>query len=338
MRHRCPNNACRQRRPQRPTRVICHGWFPVRHGRRRRYRCLGCGGTFSRRTDTAYYRFRCSRRTFDRVAHLAVEGMSHAAITRVENVGWNTVNRCLAKAADFVQRFNESRTHDIELIELQADEIRTFAPGKARPTWVFTSMEVCSRMWISTIVGRRSYRNTQALLNDTLARGILVGIPLIATDGFKLYARVFRQLFRSVCIYGQVVKTWRKDRVIKVEQRPVIGTSRQLEEALERSEDSVRLNTAHIERLNLTLRQSVSYLARRSPGHARCPSYLTNQLQLARCHYNWLRPHLGLRFGKETRTPAMVAGLSHRALGFRDIFAPVPTAMSTWITGFEEGL
>jgi IS1 family transposase len=297
----------------------------VRHGRRRRYRCVGGGGTFSGRIDTAYYRFRCSPRTFDRVAHMAVEGMSRAAIARIEDVGWNTVNRWLTKAAGFAQRFNDARTRNIELIELQADEIRTFAPAKARPTWIFTSMEVCSRLWVSTVVGRRCYRNTHALFSDTLARGVIIGIPLIATDGLKFYAHVVRRLFGPVCIYGQVIKSWRKDRVTRVERRPVIGTSRRLEEALEQSQDSVRLNTAYIERLNLTLRRSVSYLARRSPGHARCPGRLTDQLELARCHYNFLRPHAGLRFGQETRTPAMVAGLSHRALSFRDIFVPAPT-------------
>ena len=321
----CPKNTCRQRRSQGPTKVIGHGWFPVRHGRRRRYRCLGCGGTFSRRSDTAYYRFRCSRRTFDRVSHLAVEGMSRAAIARVEGIGWNTIDRWLRRAAEYAQRFNHERTGAIELFELQADEIRTFAQRKAWPTWVFTSMEVCSRLWVSTVVGRRSYRNTHALLNDTLARGIIVGIPLIATDGFKLYAQVIGQLFGAACIYGQVVKTWRKDRVTRVERRAVIETWRRLDAALECSEDSVKLNTAYTERLNLTLRRSVSYLARRTPGHARCTGRLATQLEFARCHYNWMRPHAGLRFGHETRTPAMVAGLSARMLSFPDIFAPATT-------------
>ena len=50
----------------------------------------------------------------------------------------------------------------------------------------------CSRLWVSTVVGRRSYRNTRELLNDTLARGQIVGTH--ATDGFKFYARVIRQL------------------------------------------------------------------------------------------------------------------------------------------------
>ena len=52
---------------------------------------------------------------------------------------------------------------------------------------------------------------------------------------------------------------------------------------------------------------------------------LTDHLEIARCHYNWLRPRTGLRFGQETRTPAMVAGLSSRALSFRDIFVPAST-------------
>jgi transposase-like protein len=155
MSQRCPKNTCRQRRPQSPKKVIGHGWFPVQHGRRRRYRCLGCGGTFSRRSDTAYYRFQCSRRTFDRVSHLAVEGMSRAAITRVEGISWNTIDRWLNRAAEYARRFNHERTGAIELIELQADEIRTFAPRKTCPTWIFTSMEVCSRFWVSTVVGRR---------------------------------------------------------------------------------------------------------------------------------------------------------------------------------------
>jgi IS1 family transposase len=256
---------------------------------------------------------------------MAVEGMSRSAIARVEDVGWNTANRWINRAATCAQQFNDAKINDIELIELQADEIRTFAPAKARPTCVFTSMEVCSRFWVSTVVGRRSYRKTHSLISDTLARGIIVGIPLIATDGFKFYTRVIGRLFGAACVYGQVVKTWRKDRVTKVERRPVIGTRRRLDEALECSQDSVRLNTAYIERLNLTLRRSVSYLARRSPGHARCPGRLTHHLELARCHYNFLRPHGGLRFGHEIRTPAMVAGLSERVLSFRDIFAPAPT-------------
>ncbi len=53
---------------------------------------------------------------------------------------------------------------------LQADEIFTFAGGKAKPTWIFAAIEVWSRLWSSTVVGRRSYRNTLALFRDVSNR------------------------------------------------------------------------------------------------------------------------------------------------------------------------
>jgi len=192
--------------------------------------------------------------------------MSRAAIAQVEGVSWNTADRWLSRAKAFTKCFTDRKTRGIELIELQADEIRTFAPEKTHPTWIFTTMAVCSRLWVSTVVGCRRYRNTRVFLIDTLARSIIVGTPLLATDGFKFYARVIRRLFGPACNYGQVIKTWRNCRVVKVERRPVIGTRQRLDEALESSEDSVSLNTAYIERLNLTVRQSVAYLARRTPN------------------------------------------------------------------------
>ena len=261
----CPNEACIQSIGS-PANVVRHGFFRVRCGRRRRFRCRGCGRTFSARTNTPYFGLGCSWPAFERVAHMSVEGMSCAAIARVEGIAWHT--------------------------------------AEAKPTWVFTSMEVCSRLWSSTVVGRRSYANTKALFSDTLLRGEIVGTPLIMTDGFEFYERVIRRLLGVACIYAQVIKTWRKNRVTRVERRAIIGTTRRLEKALDESEDSARANTVYIERFNLTIRQSAAYLRRRSPTHARCERRLHRQLELAHCHYNFIRRHIGLRFGREFRTPA----------------------------------
>ena len=54
--------------------------------------------------------------------------------------------------------------------------------------------------------------------------------------------------------------------------------------------------------------------------NARSRERLTQHLDLLRCHYNLIRPHSSLRFGLETRTPAMLAGLARRKLRFRDVF------------------
>jgi hypothetical protein len=144
--------------------------------------------------------------------------------------------------------------------------------------------------------------------------------PLITTDGFKFYERVIGRVFGPACVYSQVIKTRRNDRIVKVERRAVIGAGR-LKQALRDSEDSLKLNTSFVERLNLTIRQSSSYLGRRTICQARWKQCLDDHLELVRGHYNFVRPHRALKFGREVRTPAWQAGLTKRALTLREIFS-----------------
>ena len=75
-----------------------------------------------------------------------------------------------------------------------------------------------------------------------------------------------------------------------------------------------------------TLYLSVFYhLRRRSPCHARGADQLRGHVDLLRGYYNFIRPHRALKFGRETRTPAMQAGLVSAPMNWSDIFtAPAP--------------
>ena len=55
-------------------------------------------------------------------------------------------------------------------------------------------------------------------------------------------------------------------------------------------------------------------------AQARRKERLDDHLDLLRYDYNFVRPHGALRFGREVRTPAKQAGLTNRALTFREIF------------------
>ena len=311
--------------------IIRYGFYRTKSGKRRRYRCVECGMTFSSTKGTPYYRLQHRRANFDTVVALRVEGVSISAIARVEGIAWNTVARWLERAALSCRRFNSRRITGFAVEELQADEIRSFAGGKDRITWVFAAIEVWSRLWPSTVVGRRSYRNTLALVRDVADRMAFEGLPLIVTDGFDFYEKVVRRVFGQAALYAQVLKTRRNDRLVKVERRAVHGAAWRFDEALRNSEDSSALNTSFIERLNLTIRQSLAYLARRTLSHARSKEKLEDHLELVRCHYNFVRPHRALRFGRETRTPAMQAGLVKRRLTLREIFVCTWTSVSTLI-------
>ena len=313
---RCLNPACSLHGNVESTRIIRYGFYRTRAGKRRRYRCVGCGQT----KGTPYYRLQHRRTTFDTVVTLRVEGVSLSAIARVERLAWNTVARWLERAASVCRRFSDGRTTGFVAEELQADEIRSFTGGKTRPTWVFAALEVWSRLWTSTVVGRRSYWNILALVRDVASRMTFTTCPVIVTDGFEFYGTVIRRVFGPAALYAQVIKTRRHDRVVRVERRAVIGAGWRFDHALTHSEDSSTVNTSFIERLNLTIRQSSAYLSRRTLSHARVQDTLDAHLELLRCYDNFVRPHGALTFGRETRTPAMQAGLATRRLTLRDIF------------------
>jgi transposase-like protein/IS1 family transposase len=320
----CPNKECPLAQKTNSRNIIGHGFYKTKWGRRRRYRCGTCGKTFCSNSGTPYHRLQHRRTTFDEVAALSVEGLNKSAIARVKRIAWNTVDRWLQRAAESCRRFSNHKIAGIAVSELQADEIRTIIHDKEQPIWIFAAIEVWSRLWPSTVIGRRSYRSTLALFRDISSRSNLERVPLIATDGFAFYAKVIRRVFGTACLYGQVIKTRRNDRVIKVERRVVIGAAWRFEQALRDSEDSSKLNTSFIERLNLTIRQGSAYLFRRTICHARRKERLEDHLELLRCYYNFVRPHRALKFGPEIRTPAMQAGLVSKRLSFREVFVAVP--------------
>jgi transposase-like protein/IS1 family transposase len=219
----CPNTHCPHSKNAPTGTIIRHGFHKTVWGRRQRYQCRTCGETFCSTTGTPYYRIHHRRVVFDEVASLSVEGLNKSAIARVKRIAWNTVHRWLERAAACCRRFSNQKIKGLSIPELQADEIRTIVGAKDRPVWVFVVIDVWSRFWPSTIVGKRSYRNTLDLLRDLSRRMSLETIPLITTDGFGFYEKVVGRVFGPGCVYGQVIKTRRNDRVVRVERRAVIG-------------------------------------------------------------------------------------------------------------------
>ena len=128
-------------------------------------------------------------------------------------------------------------------------------------------------------------------------------------------------------IYGQVKKLQRRRRLVKVERVMLCGSFEVIANRLKAVGLSGRLNTAFVERLNLTLRQGVALLTRRTWGAAQQASELALHVQWWRAYYHFARYHEALqvaclasqpRNGKQAarqiryRTPAMAAGLTSR--------------------------
>jgi hypothetical protein len=72
-----------------------------------------------------------------------------------------------------------------------------------------------------------------ALFRDIAERANQKDISSDRDDGFEFYEKVIGQVFGPACVYGQVIKTRRNHRIVKVERRAVIGTEGRVEERLQ---------------------------------------------------------------------------------------------------------
>lgn len=77
------------------------------------------------------------------------------------------------------------------------------------------SIEVTTRLWPVSVIGRRTYRNTESLFNKAIRRGKLKGRVLVTSDGSEYCGTVVGELLGLACVYAQVIKTCRNNRVTR---------------------------------------------------------------------------------------------------------------------------
>jgi hypothetical protein len=138
-------------------------------------------------------------------------------------------------------------------------------------------------------------------------------LPLFTSDGLNMYfsaltahfghwltgsrrGRFVRQWkVAAGLIYGQVKKCYRRRKLVRVTHMMRLGTQVDLTLGLQGLGFSGRLNTAFIERVNLTVRQGVASLARRTWATAQQSTHLLASLEWWRAYYHFVRPHEALR-------------------------------------------
>ena len=192
-------------------------------------------------------------------------------------------------------------------------------------------------------------------LRQLLAPGCL---PLFTSDGLNVYFYALTAHFgdwlqvrrrgRNVhqwqvaagLIYGQVKKCYQRRKLVRVTHVMRLGTEDALKAALQQLGFSGRLNTAFIERVNLTVRHGVAALARRTWATSQQSRALLANLEWWRAYYHFVRPHHSLRVALvqplerggrllaqryRQRTPAMAAGRTNRRWTAREVLAcPLP--------------
>jgi hypothetical protein len=139
--------------------------------------------------------------------------------------------------------------------------------------------------------------------------------PLFLTDGFREYVTALLTHYghwvqparrqdkgpapkphwmpRSELLYAQVVKTVRRRRLVDVKPRVVFGSLEAVNHIL--APLGWHINTAFVERKNLTIRQHVAAVGRRVATLCKGEDGLRQQLALYHMYYNFCLPHSSLR-------------------------------------------
>jgi hypothetical protein len=133
-------------------------------------------------------------------------------------------------------------------------------------------------------------------------------------------------------LYAQVVKKTRRRRIVEVKRHVVIGTQAAVDQVL-RAWGWV-INTAFVERLNLSLRQRVAAIRRCSATSCKSKTGLTQPLTLFQVYDNFVLAHASRRLPLaesmattgngpvivwQPRTPAMAAGLTDHRWSLREV-------------------
>jgi hypothetical protein len=178
--------------------------------------------------------------------------------------------------------------------------------------------------------------------------------PLFLTDGFKEYLTALlthyghwvqsprrqaqgpapkpRWMPLPGLLYAQVVKTVRRRRLVDVQHRVVFGSLEAVNHVL--APLGWHINTAFVERINLTIRQHVAAVGRRVSTLCKGEDGLLQQVAVFHCYYNCCLPHASVRrplpqpepthgSGSATQwrpwTPAMAAGLTDHIWTLREV-------------------
>jgi hypothetical protein len=193
-------------------------------------------------------------------------------------------------------------------------------------------------LFISHQEGERSTENAIRLFNGVeRRRAVDSPIPVFTSDNWAsfeeglvnvygfletpLYAGIGRKPYPALIPYpslkyAQVCKNRRNGRVIEVVQRVVFGDPAEVVKLLG-ADIGGSINTAYVERLNLTIRNSLARFVRKTMNCSKILKRHTHALDFFQAWYNFVKPHKSLRLeinqGNRRwnkRTPAMAEGLT----------------------------
>lgn len=299
----------------------------------------------SPRQNTAFHCTHLSETAFETIAKSLAEGVGIAATGRIQKVDKKTVLRVLEKASEYAEKAQRTLLSNIKVSECQLDEMWSFVgkkeknlepleklKGELGDAWIWIAMDAVNKVVLAHVIGKRTTPHAVRLLQEV--KRVTAHMPeLFSSDQLDQYEAALLQVYgeliqpnrkpgpgrppnpklvppKDLC-YVQVVKKYKKYRVVKVDRKIVFGDPEKVNRILSSSPVSKKINTSYVERENNTIRHTDSRCTRKTLRFSKCKKNHDRQLVLSLAYYHLCRPHSSLtkRYGKPT-TPFMAARLT----------------------------
>jgi len=316
--------------------------------------CTVCRKYFAESHGTLFYGKRFQPEQLAQILTALAEGLGIRATGRVFGLTPETILAWVREAGPQLALFHQYHSRQLELEQVQLDElygvlrawqdgelsaeatIAALAPRRTN-SWLWTAIDPGSKFWLAAVVGERTAATAWQIVHQVAGMLKAECVPLFVTDGNRAYEQPLLSHFGQwqaptggqrhprwqalpELLYAQVVKKRRGRRLVAVTKRAVFGTLARIEAKL--AARGQQINTAYIERLNLTIRQLVPGLGRRVNTLSHTPASLAHQVNLAQGYYNFCLPCRSLtRPGEGSRTPAMAVGITDRPWTLQEMLA-----------------
>jgi hypothetical protein len=213
--------------------------------------------------------------------------------------------------------------------------------------YTLTAMKTDTRLFISHHEGDRTTEDAIDLFMDVeRKRSIHSPIPVFTSDNWdafeegliNVYGFLETPTYQGIgrnplplllpyphLKYAQVCKRKEKGRVIEVVQRVVFGDPEDVLRLLG-VDSGGKINTAYIERFNLTIRNSLARFIRKSMNCSKERQMHSKTIDFFQASYNFVKPHQSLRLeiklGRKRwmqRTPAMAEGIADHIWNLKEL-------------------
>jgi transposase-like protein len=210
------------------------------------FRGPACRTTFTARRHTPLYRLKTPSHQVAVVLTALAEGLDPSAAERVFGFRQATITTWLSRAGEHAQTLHQRSFCNLQFPHLQLDELRTRLRSSTQVLWLWLAIDPLTKILPVLHLGPRTQNAAHVVIHSLRQRLVPGCFPLFTSDGLNLYfyaltahfghwlevgrrGRKVRQWqVAAELIYGQVKKSYRRRKLLRVTHVMRLGTQTDL--------------------------------------------------------------------------------------------------------------